>query len=229
MEETVVKATELRRKGVWHFHPYSDEAMDVVTLLSKSPYPKRLLGTLLRENAIRGYSVVSGSADEGVPILSVRNISISGVSFDEIGYLTPKEHEKLVRTQVQHGDVIVALVVRPGLAVLYEHDKPANLDSQLARLRLVDDIDARYLVYYLNSDIGQALIRSLVTGSVQPVLTLEALIQLPVILPPLTKQKQITLTAESLTQEAAKLTEAAKQRRTEAFHVFSEILEGDVK
>jgi hypothetical protein len=229
MEETVVKATGLRRKGVWHYHPYSREAMDVVTMLSKSPYPKRLLGTLLRENAIRGFSVVSGSADAGIPILSVRNLTISGVSFDEIGYLTPKEQEKLVGTQVQHGDVIVALTVRPGLAVLYEHDKPANLDSHLARLRLFDDIDARYLVYYLNSDIGQTLIRSLVTGSVQPVLTLEALIQLLVILPPLTKQKQIALAAEKLTQDAARLTEAAKRRRTEALHVINEILEGDVK
>jgi restriction endonuclease S subunit len=229
MEETVVKATELRRKGVWHYQPYSHEAMDVFALLSKSPYPSRQLGTLLSEDVIRGYSVVSGSADEGIPILSVRNLSIAGVSFDDVGYLTPIENEKLVRTQVQNGDVIVALVVRPGLAALYEHDNPANLDSHLARLRITDNIDARYLVYYLNSDIGQALIRSLVTGNIQPVLTLEALMQLPVILPSLTEQKEVALAAEKLTQEAAKLTENAKQRREEAFHVFNEFLGGDVK
>jgi restriction endonuclease S subunit len=58
-------------------------------------------------------------------------------------------------------------------------------------LRLTDKIDPAYLAFYLNSDVGQALIHSLSTGSIQPMLTLTALNDLLVMLPPRDEQKQI--------------------------------------
>jgi restriction endonuclease S subunit len=183
MEETLVNVSELRKNGVWHFLPYSKQASHTAALLQKSPFPVRPLETLVREKPIRGYAMVSSDANDGVPVLAGRNISPGGINFEEVDYLTPAAHEKLLHTQVQRGDVLVKLVAQPGVSAVYAYAEPANFNSHLVRLRLRPEVDPEYLISYLNSDLGQSLIRSFTTGSVRPVITLAALLSLPVILP----------------------------------------------
>jgi len=227
MEETIVSKTELRRKGVWHFQPYSKAANDISDLFKKSRFPIRKLSTLVREKIVNGYLTISSDAEEGIPLLSIKNISANGINFDGIRYITLEEHKKLVDTQVQYGDVVVNLISKPGLSAVYIANKPSNLGRHLARLRLTSEIDANYLVYYLNSEIGQALISSSAIGSVQPKLTIEALINLFIILPPLDIQRRIAARSQNLEQEAADLLKAAEHRKAEAYNIASELLEGD--
>lgn len=223
MEEVIVNITELRQKGVWHFQPYSRTANDILVLLGKSRFPVRNLGTLLREKIGNGYLTIGSNAEEGIPLLSIKDLSENGINLDRVRYITLEEHKKLVETQVQRGDVVVKLTSKPGISAVYESDKPLNLSRHLARLRLTNDIDAHYLVYYLNSEIGQALISSSAIGSVQPKLTVKALMNLPVILPPLDIQKRIAVRAQTLEQEAATLMEVAEQRKAEAHDIASEL------
>ena len=130
---------------------------------------------------------------------------------------------------IKRGDVLVKLVAQPGVAAVYAYAEAANFNSHLARLRLKPEVDPEYLVSYLNSDIGQSLIRSFTTGSVRPVVTLAALMSLPVILPPLAEQRRIALKARSLAQEATQLRENARERQEEARHLFSDLLEGGIE
>ncbi|MEA5601417.1 restriction endonuclease subunit S [Nostoc sp. UHCC 0252] len=226
MEKTVVNLSQLRQKGVWNFQPYSQVVTGAMAQLEKSPFPVVKLGTLLLEGTTkRGYSVTGVENVDGIPLLSTRNISAPGINLNHVRYLTPDEHKKLEATQVHTGDVLVSLIMRPGIAAVYESDQPANIDTHLARLRLTNKIDSAYLVFYLNSDVGQALIHSLSTGSVQPMLTITALNDLPVILPSLAEQKQIIAEAQRLTQEAGQLSKAAQERRTEAQKLLGKLFQ----
>lgn len=229
MEETLVKVSELRKKGVWHFLPYSQQASHTAALLQKSPFPVQPLETLVREKPMRGYAMVSSDATDGVPVLAARNIEPGGINFEGVEYLTPAAHEKLHHTQVQRGDVLVKLVAQPGVAAVYGYAEPANFNSHLAQLRLKPEVDPEYLVSYLNSDLGQSLIRSFTTGSARPVITLVALLSAPVIVPPLAEQRRIALKARSLVQEATQLRENAQERQEEARHLFSDLLEGGIE
>jgi restriction endonuclease S subunit len=223
MEKTVVNLSQLRQKGVWNFQPYSQVVTGAMAQLEKSPFPVVKLGTL--GNTQRGY-FITGVKDVGeIPLLSVRNISIEGINLNHVRYLTPNDHKKLEKTQVHRGDVLVSLIMRPGIAALYESDDPSNIDTHLAILHLTDKIDPAYLVFYLNSDVGQALVHSLSTGSVQPMLTIAALNDLPVILPPLDEQKQIVAEAQRLTQEAGQLSKAAEERRAEAQKLLGKLFQ----
>jgi type I restriction enzyme, S subunit len=229
MEDTLVSVSELRKKGVWHFLPYSQQASHTAALLQKSPFPVQSLETLVSEKPIRGYAMVSSAAKDGVPVLSERNISSGDINFEEVDYLTPEEHEKLLLTQVQRGDVLVKLVAQPGVSAVYAYAEPANFNSHLVRLRLKPEVDPEYLVSYLNSDLGQSLIRTFTTGNLRPVVTLAALMSLPVILPPLAEQKRIALKARSLVQEVTQLRENAQERQEEARRLFSDLLEGGIE
>jgi restriction endonuclease S subunit len=223
MEKTMVNLSQLRQKGVWNFQPYSQSVTGAMAQLDKSHFPVVKLDTL--GTTKRGY-FITGVKDAGkVPLLSVRNISMEGINLNHVRYLTPNEHNKLEATQVHRGDVLVNLIMRPGIAAVYESDQPANIDTHLARLRLTDKIDPAYLVFYLNSDVGQALIHSLSTGSVQPMLTITALNDLPVILPSLAEQKQIIAEAQRLTQEAGQLSKAAQERRAEAQKLLGKLFQ----
>ncbi|GAX38022.1 restriction endonuclease subunit S [Nodularia sp. NIES-3585] len=229
MEKTMVNLSQLREKGVWNFQPYSQVVTGAMAQLKNSPFPVVKLGTLLVEGTTkRGYSVTGFEDVGGIPLLSARNILAQGINLDHVRYLTPDSHKKLEETQVHQGDVLVSMIMRPGIAAVYESDEPANINSHLARLRLTNQIDPAYLVFYLNSDVGQALIHSLSTGSVQPMLTINALNNLLVMLPPIAEQKQIVAEAQRLTQEAGKLSQAAEERRAEAQKLFGKLFQGAV-
>ena len=159
MEKTIVNLSQLRQKGVWNFEPYSQSVTGAMAELEKSPFPVVKLGTLTLEGTTqRGY-FINGIKDGGeIPLISVRNISTEGINLNHLRYLTPEEHKKLEKTQVHKGDVLVSLIMRPGIAAVYESEDPANIDTHLARLRLTDKIDPAYLAFYLNSDIGQAIV-----------------------------------------------------------------------
>ncbi|MBD2144007.1 restriction endonuclease subunit S [Sphaerospermopsis sp. FACHB-1194] len=227
MEKIIVNLSKLRQKGVWNFEPYSQSITGAMAQLEKSPFPVVKLGSL--GTTQRGY-FINGIKDIGeIPLISARNISTEGINLNHLRYLTPEEHKKLEKTQVYKGDVLVSLIMRPGIAAVYESDEPANIDTHLAILHLTDKIDPAYLVFYLNSDVGQALIHSLATGSIQPMLTITALNNLPVMLPSLDEQKQIVAEAQRLTQEAGKLSKASEDCRAEAQKLFGKIFHGTVK
>jgi restriction endonuclease S subunit len=61
------------------------------------------------------------------------------------------------------------------------------------------------------------------------VITLAALLSVPVIVPPLTEQRRIALMARSLVQEATQLRENAQERQEEAARLFSALLEGGIE
>ncbi|MDK2408573.1 restriction endonuclease subunit S [Aphanizomenon sp. PH219] len=226
MEKTIVNLSQLRQKGVWNFEPYSQVVTGTMAQLEKSPFPVVKLGTL--GTTQRGY-FINGIKDRGeIPLISVRNISTEGINLNHVRYLTPEEHNKLEKTQVHKGDVLVSLIMRPGIAAVYESDEPANIDTHLARLRLTDKIDPAYLTLYLNSDDGQALIHSLSTGSIQPMLTLAALNNLPIMLPSRDEQKQIVVEAQRLIKEAEQLSKAAKDHRAEAQKLVGKLFQGGV-
>ena len=229
MEKTIVNLSQLRQKGVWNFEPYSQVVTGAMSQLGKSRFPVVKLGSLVVEGTTkRGYSVTGLENVDGIPLLSIRNISAQGINLNHVRYLSPDDHKKLEATQVHKGDVLVSLIMRPGIAAVYQSDEPANIDTHLARLRLTDKIDPAYLTLYLNSDDGQALIHSLSTGSIQPMLTLAALNNLPIMLPSRDEQKQIVVEAQRLIKEAEQLSKAAKDHRAEAQKLVGKLFQGGV-
>ncbi|WP_041933252.1 restriction endonuclease subunit S [Gloeothece verrucosa] len=124
-------------------------------------------------------------------LLTPHNLSSEGIQLDNVRYLSLDEHQKLEATQLNKGDVIVSLLQRSTLAAVYNLEPPANINNYLVKLQLKSEIDSDYLVDYLNSEIGQSLFNSIKSGTTIPIITLTHLMEIPIILPPLEKQKEI--------------------------------------
>lgn len=225
MEAMIVPISEIHQKGVWHFQPYSQAVREVTVQLEHSPFPVIELGKLVID-AKRGFPKRGTDDYEGIPLITVRNLTRYGVDLTESSYITPEEHQKLQQTEVQQKDVLTSLVARPTIAAVYQHDQPANISQYVLRLRLKSELDPAYLVYYLNSELGQTLIQCLVTGAVQQMLSINALMSLPVILPSLSEQKRIVEQIQQIEQQAVELSQQVQEQYSQAFTQFNQFIKG---
>lgn len=221
MEKMIISLNQIRDKKVWHFQPYSVQTRKAASALEKSSYPLVQLRELVDKTA-RGFPQTGGykSSDMDIPLLSIRNITAEGVVIgDNNKFVSPEEHKKLRSSAVQHDDVLVSLFLVEGsdVATVYDIDKPANLSSQLALLRLkTDKIDPRYLAAFLNSSIGRTLLFQLATGRVQRSLIINQLLDLYIPLPPLAEQQRLIAAINEKHQQAAQRETEAKLLREEA-------------
>lgn len=226
MESKLVRISTIRKKGVWHFLPYSQEVVDALAEVEQSPHIKRRLGDLLeiKDNVRRGFFVRPEQKQEGIPVITGRNISAEGISLDQVSYITPEEHNKLERSHVRKGDVLVNLLMRPNIAAVYSIDAPANVGQHIAILRARSTIIPEYLAYYLNSTIGKELLFSLSQGSVQRVLSTKALVDLPVIVPSLTEQQDLVNKVNQVDLEVRELEERIKKLKAESQNNIFQVL-----
>jgi restriction endonuclease S subunit len=177
------------------------------------------------ESAKRGFIHQGSSEADGILLIRPKNLTPIGIDLSDTIYITPENHHKLLQTQVQPGDMVISLVAqsRPTIAAVYNDNQPANITNSLARLHLLPHTNSAYLTYYLNSDIGQTLLQSRMTGSIMRTLSLKALLDLPIIYPPLAEQNRIVSKIQSLEQKAIRFPDQAATIQSEARHIFEHL------
>lgn len=226
MESKLVRISKIREKGAWHFLLYSQVVTDALAEVEHSPHTKRRLGDLLeiRDNIRRGFFVRPDQKQEGIPVITGRNIASDGISLEQVAYITPEDHAKLERSQLKSGDVLVNLLMRPNIAAVYNIDAPANVGQHIAILRVSGAILPEYLAHYLNSTVGKELLLSLSQGSVQSVLSVKALADLPIIVPTLIEQQDLVQKVQQVDQEVRELEEQIRKLKAEKQNNFLQVL-----
>jgi len=209
MEATLVKTSRLNEKNKWIYDAHSQFSLQVEGQLRNTSYKVRTLGTVVLEIA-DGLHGVRNYVDEGVPLLAVGNITDDGLDLSEKKMITREEHERLDRSQVQKGDMLVTITGRLGTTVIYNLDEPANLSAHVARVKVNEDaINPHYLAVYLKSDIGQQLINEFAIGSIYPHINVNKLQRVRVVVPPRPLQDRIAqIMQDAYATRQAKLTQA---------------------
>ena len=226
MEVTIVPISEILKKGVWHYQPYSKAVRDTEAVLEQSPYPVLPLGEVI-ESAKRGFfRSNTTNQTEGIPLIRHVNINSGELDLSNVVYISSADHEKLHATQVQTGDVLVGIVAMAGPinSVVYDLDQPANISQHICRLRLTDSINPYYLVSFLRSNIGQPLLQARLTGAVSRTISIQSLLQLPIICPPLQHQERIASQVKAKKAQAAQHRQRAETLQNEANQAFDQLL-----
>lgn len=144
------------------------------------------------------YGVVHASSKipNGVPLVQAGNITERGFLTQTTAYITHDEHTKHQRSELARGDVVIVLVGRVGdAAVVTGREHGWNAARTVAIVKLTDDGHANdmgsWIRFWLRSPAAYAWCREMAKGTTQASLSVTALRDLPVPLPPPDHYRQL--------------------------------------
>ena len=168
----------------------------------------------------------------GVPFLSVKNISSGYLDLSDIKYIPRKEHLELVnRCKPERNDILVCRIGTLGKALRIDTDLEFSIFVSLGLIKTGNKTLSDYIVFVINSGYGANWIQSIKAGGAMHAykINLTDLNMLPIPLAPVEEQQRIikkvdqafsildtidtlqTQYADNLTALKAKLIDAAIQ------------------
>ena len=133
--------------------------------------------------------------EEGIPFLSVKNISAGHFDLNDIKYIQLEEHRELIkRCNPERDDVLVCRIGTLGKAIRIDIDLEFSIFVSLGLIKTMDRTISDYIVSVINSDYGTHWIDENKAGGAMHTykINLGALSLLPVPLPPYSEQKRIS-------------------------------------
>ena len=135
-------------------------------------------------------TMTSEYVDCGIPFLRSKNVQPFGIKWDDMRYIGRDFHKKLNKSSLSPGDVVIVRTGKPGAAAIIPENLLEANCSDLVIIRPGSTLNARFLVYYLNS-LGSHHINSHLVGAVQQHFNIGSARTLRFKLPPLPEQKAI--------------------------------------
>jgi len=144
------------------------------------------------------------------PYLRIVDFKDGGIDKSNLQYVPDEVFPQIARYVISDRDLYISIVGTIGLVGAVPKElNGANLTENAAKICDIDEskVNAKYLGYYLRSEVGQAAIRSLTVGSTQPKLALFRIDQIEVPCPPLAEQRGIAALLAALDDRIALLRE----------------------
>jgi len=148
----------------------------------------------------------------GVPFITVKNLTAGpSISFDELNYVTRKDHEEFIkRTHPEKGDILITKDGTIGVVRLIDTDVEFSIFVSVALIKPVMRELAPYLVYALRASCVQSQI--VPQGAALKHLYLVDLRRLAIPIPPLKEQKRIVAALDALDAETQRLARLYQQK-----------------
>lgn len=131
----------------------------------------------------------------GVAFLRVENINDDGtISHENIACINEDTHKNFLKRSILNDkDVLVSIAGTLGkTGIVREIDLPLNTNQAIAFIRLISDVASeRYIKYAIDTPIIQRLLLSQTKVTAIPNLTLKAISNCPMPLPPISEQQRI--------------------------------------
>jgi type I restriction enzyme, S subunit len=127
----------------------------------------------------------------GVPFLRSFNIEPFKISMANIAYISEAFHAKLNKSALRPGDVVIVRTGSPGVAAVVPEWLEDSNCSDLVIVRPGNNLDSKFLAYYINSVTG-TIASAHSVGAVQQHFNVGSAKELEISLPSLHEQKKIS-------------------------------------
>jgi type I restriction enzyme M protein len=130
--------------------------------------------------------------DTGIPFLTQKNITITGLSFDDIKYISEEDHGKFYkRSNVALGDILISMIgANRGMSCIVDDDRVFSIKN-VGLIKPTEKLSQKYLLNYLKSETAQNYISLMSKGGAQEFISLTSLRQFPIPLPEIPEQETI--------------------------------------
>lgn len=131
--------------------------------------------------------------EDGLLFITSENVRDGFIDLSEPKYLPVAFNEKIKRSQVYDGDILVNLVgASIGRSCIAKTGNVlANVNQAVAVFRVVRSIESRFVALYLQTDFAKSLLFGLQVDAARQNISLSNLNMFPIPLPPLPEQKRI--------------------------------------
>lgn len=138
------------------------------------------------------YPKSSEMVSKGVPFIRGNNLINGSINSDDMRFITSEKHKVLKKGHLKSGDILFTNRGQIGKKAMVDNRfDGANLNSQIAWLRCGEQINNKYLYYYLDSPSILKYIRLNTSGTALQQLTIRQIRKLEVILPTIIEQEKI--------------------------------------
>ena len=162
--------------------------------------------------------------DEGVPFIRATNIVNGGISDKDMRFLTAKKHAQLKKGHLRAGDILFTNRGEIGkTAVVDSKFDGANLNSQIAWFRSGQNLNNRFLFYFLNSGKVKAHVEYAKNGAALQQFTIGQLKKLEVPIPSKDEQLKIVRFLDELTNKVQRL-ESIYERKCSMLEILKKSL-----
>ena len=136
---------------------------------------------------------------EGIPFVTQKNITISGFDLLNTKKISLEDHKKFyTRSNVEFGDIIIAMIgANRGMSCIVDTREIFSIKN-VGLIKKNDNINMRYLLFYLHSPSANTYILNNSNGGAQEFIGLKGLRTFPIPYPPLSEQQSIVATLDSL-------------------------------
>jgi type I restriction enzyme S subunit len=129
--------------------------------------------------------------EKGIPFLRSQNVDFLRVNTKDIKHITPKFHDRLKKSALKPGDVVIVRTGKPGTCSVIPAWLPVANCSDLVIVRCSDKLNADFLSYYVNS-VSSYHVATHLVGAVQQHFNVESARKIRLKLPPIEEQKVIS-------------------------------------
>ena len=214
--------TETVTKGLDPNAPMKDSGVEWIGEIPEEWVVGRIkyVATLFGRIGFRGYSSDDLNKDGiGAITLSPSNMLAMAMDYSHLTYLSWEKYEESPEIMIQNGDLLMVKTGSSYGKVSYVDNLPQEATINPQILRIVPNINSKYLGYQLQTSSFVFQIECGVVGGTIPTISQEKINNIFVVVPPLSEQQQI---ADYLDRKCAEIDEliAIKQQKIEALKEY---------
>jgi len=136
-------------------------------------------------------SMTQEYVDDGIPFLRSKNINEFRVNWDDIRYIAKSFHEKIKKSKLAPGDVVIVRTGKPGVSCVIPESLPEANCSDVVIVRVNRKVlNEHFFCYFMNSNAASHVSAHLV-GAVQQHFNVGAAKKLMVPVPSIEEQNRI--------------------------------------
>jgi restriction endonuclease S subunit len=222
----VVKKEEL--EGRWDPYYHQPKFVSIAKELESISYPIKKLEEITNL-IIDAPHERSQFSDEGILCIMIEDLKEWELELKSKKYITTAYHSKLKKTQVVPNDLLMVRIgVTTGVtSIVPPFITQANISGNITRIVCnKDEVNPKYVVSYINSRIGMAMVKRIMSTTARDFLTIDKIKSVKIPLPPLPTQQKIVSRVQSLLEEAKRLKEEAKKVVDQAKEEVERIIVG---
>jgi len=185
--------TEAVTKGVRGKREMKDSGIEWIGDMPKEWESLRKLSYICSDNISYGVIKLFEPDDEnGVKILRCSDVLPGKIVLDNVRTITRELSQEYVRTILSGNEIVINVRgTLGGCAIITPEMKGFNVAREVAVIRTIEDIERKYVMYYLLSDAFVEYRDRYLTGSVYVGLNIEMLSATPILLPSKEEQQEI--------------------------------------